>query len=73
MPGYFHIPSPYPYRNPFNESDPAKLAQLCAAAMVDEIEFQGTNTIAAFIMEPIQDAGGVIRQLHGPACAKASG
>lgn len=60
LPGCFHIPSPYPYRNPFNETDPAKLAQLCAAAMVDEIEFQGPNTIAAFIMEPIQGAGGVI-------------
>lgn len=60
LPGCFHIPSPYPYRNPFNETDPAKLAQLCAAAMVDEIEFQGPETIAAFIMEPIQGAGGVI-------------
>jgi len=60
LPGCFHIPSPYPYRNPFDETDPAKLAQLCAAAMIDEIEFQGANTIAAFIMEPIQGAGGVI-------------
>lgn len=60
LPGCFHIPSPYPYRNPFDETDPARLAQLCAAAMVDEIEFQGPSTIAAFIMEPIQGAGGVI-------------
>lgn len=60
LPGCFHLPSPYPYRNPFNETDPAMLAQLCAQAMVDEIEFQGPDTIAAFIMEPIQGAGGVI-------------
>ena len=60
LPGCFHIPSPYPYRNPFNESDPAKLAQLIASTMEDEIAFQGANTIAAFIMEPIQGAGGVI-------------
>ena len=60
LPGCFHIPSPYPYRNPFNEPDPARLAQLCAQAMIDEIEFQGPDTIAAFIMEPIQGAGGVI-------------
>ena len=60
LPGCFHIPSPYPYRNPFDETDPEKLADLCVAAMVDEIEFQGANTIAAFIMEPIQGAGGVI-------------
>lgn len=60
LPGCFHIPSPYTYRNPFNETDPAKLAQLIAASFEDEILFQGANTIAAFIMEPIQGAGGVI-------------
>ena len=60
MPGCFHIPAPYTYRNPFNESDPARLAQLCAAALEDEIAFQGANTIAAMIMEPILGAGGVI-------------
>ena len=60
LPGCFHIPAPYPYRNPFDETDPEKLAQLCAAAFEDEIAFQGANTIAAFIMEPILGAGGVI-------------
>ncbi|WP_299881200.1 aminotransferase class III-fold pyridoxal phosphate-dependent enzyme [uncultured Sulfitobacter sp.] len=60
MPGCFHIPAPYTYRNPFNETDPEKLAQLCAAALEDEIAFQGANTIAAMIMEPILGAGGVI-------------
>ncbi len=60
LPGCYHIPAPYTYRNPFNESDPEKLAQLCAAALEDEIAFQGANTIAAMIMEPILGAGGVI-------------
>ncbi|MDA7423656.1 aminotransferase class III-fold pyridoxal phosphate-dependent enzyme [Thalassococcus lentus] len=60
MPGCFHIPSPYTYRNPFHETDPAKLAQLIAQSMEDEIAFQDPSTIAAFIMEPIQGAGGVI-------------
>ncbi|PUB12395.1 aminotransferase class III-fold pyridoxal phosphate-dependent enzyme [Yoonia sediminilitoris] len=60
MPGCFHIPAPYAYRNPFNESDPEKLVQLCLAALEDEIGFQGADTIAAFIMEPILGAGGVI-------------
>ncbi|ATG34193.1 aminotransferase class-III [Phaeobacter piscinae] len=60
LPGCFHIPAPYTYRNPFNESDPERLAQLCAAALEDEIAFQGANTIAAMIMEPILGAGGVI-------------
>ena len=60
MPGVFHIPAPWTYRNPFNESDPARLAQLCAAALEDEIAFQSADTIAAFIMEPVLGAGGVI-------------
>ncbi|WP_273508279.1 aminotransferase class III-fold pyridoxal phosphate-dependent enzyme [Planktotalea frisia] len=60
LPGCFHLPSPYPYRNPFNETDPAQLAQNIANAFEDEVQFQGANTIAAFIMEPIQGAGGVI-------------
>lgn len=58
--GCFHLPSPYTYRNPFHEADPAKLAQNIAATMEDEIAFQGAGSIAAFIMEPIQGAGGVI-------------
>jgi putrescine aminotransferase len=60
LPGCFHIPAPYTYRNPFNEADPATLAQLCLQALEDEIAFQGANTIAAMIMEPILGAGGVI-------------
>ena len=60
MPGCFHIPAPYTYRNPFNETDPERLGQLCLQALEDEIAFQGANTIAALIMEPILGAGGVI-------------
>ena len=60
MPGCYHIPSPYTYRNPFNETDPEKLSAYCIAALEDEIVFQGANTIAAFIMEPVLGAGGVI-------------
>lgn len=60
LPGCFHAPAPYTYRNPFNESDPAKLAGLILSTIEDEIAFQGGNTIAAFIMEPILGAGGVL-------------
>ncbi|MFK7997659.1 MAG: aminotransferase class III-fold pyridoxal phosphate-dependent enzyme [Granulosicoccus sp.] len=34
--------------------------QLCAAALDEEIAFQGADTVAAMIMEPILGAGGVI-------------
>ena len=60
MPGCYHLPSPYTYRNPFNETDPERLAQLCLSAMEDEIKFQDPSTIAAMIMEPVLGAGGVI-------------
>ncbi|WP_334192526.1 aminotransferase class III-fold pyridoxal phosphate-dependent enzyme [Pararhodobacter sp.] len=60
LPGCYHITAPYPYRNPFGETDPAKLAQLILAELEDEIAFQGAGTIAAFIIEPILGAGGVI-------------
>lgn len=60
LPGCFHLPTPHTYRNMFNETDPEKLADLCVAAAAEEIAFQGADTIAAFIMEPVQGAGGVI-------------
>ena len=60
LPGCYHLPAPHTYRNPFNESEAAKLADLCAASIEDEIKFQGAQTIAAMIVEPILGAGGVV-------------
>lgn len=60
MQGCFQITSPYTYRNPFDEDDPETLAALCIKSLEDEINFQGADTIAAFIMEPVLGAGGVI-------------
>jgi len=60
LPGCFHIPAPWTYRNPFDESDPARLAELCVSMLEAEIKFQSPDTVAAFIMEPVLGAGGVI-------------
>jgi putrescine---pyruvate transaminase len=60
LPGVFHLPAPWTYRNPFNTTDSAVIAQKIAALFEDEIAFQGADTIAAFIMEPVLGAGGVI-------------
>ncbi len=60
LPGTFHIPAPWDYRNPFDETDPGKIARLCANLLEEEIVFQGADTVAAFIMEPVLGAGGVI-------------
>lgn len=60
LPGCFHIPGPYLYRNPFGAESAEELARLSAAMLEREIAFQGANTVAAFVMEPVQGAGGVI-------------
>ncbi|MER8417553.1 aspartate aminotransferase family protein [Mesorhizobium sp. M1329] len=59
-PGVFHLAAPYAYRNPFGTSDPAEIAQAIARQFEDEIAFQGADTIAAMIMEPVLGSGGVI-------------
>ena len=45
---------------PFDEENPARLAQLCAQQLEDEIASESADTIAAFIMEPVLGSGGVI-------------
>lgn len=60
LPGCFHIPGPYLYRNPFGAESAEELARLSAAMLEREIAFQGANTVAAFVMEPVQGAAGVI-------------
>ena len=60
MAGSYHIPGPYLYRNPFGTDSAEELARLSAGMLEREIAFQGANTVAAFVMEPVQGAGGVI-------------
>ncbi len=60
VPGCFHIPAPWVYRNPFGETDPARLAELCATLLEEEIISQSPDTVAAFIMEPVLGSGGII-------------
>lgn len=60
LPGVIHLPAPFPYRNPFNISDGAEIAAAIGRLFEDEIAFQGADTIAALIVEPVLGAGGVI-------------
>lgn len=60
LPGCHLAETPYTYRNPWNEADPARLAQLCVQNLADVIAQAGANKIAAFVAEPVQGAGGVI-------------
>jgi len=59
MPGILHIESPYPYR--FVNKTPGVSDGVAAANLLEEaILREGPETVAAFIAEPIQGAGGVI-------------
>ncbi|MEY9999612.1 aspartate aminotransferase family protein [Sinorhizobium fredii] len=60
LPGVFHLPAPWTYRNPFGTSDGAAIAAAIGRLFEEEIAFQGADTIAALIVEPVLGAGGVI-------------
>ena len=59
LPGARHVPLPHEYR-----CDYCALAGRCRGICADEIErlieFEGPATIAAIIMEPVQNSGGAI-------------
>lgn len=59
LPGCFHLDSPWDYRNPWGLEGEA-LGRAVAQALERELVFQGPDTVAAFIAEPVQGAGGVI-------------
>lgn len=59
LPGFFQVDSPYLYRNPWTQ-DHAELGEICAAMLEREIQHQGAESVAAFIAEPVQGAGGLI-------------
>jgi len=58
VPGFVHIPSPYPYRY----LAPAGVSQGIAAAneLEKTILQEGADTVGMFLAEPVQGAGGVI-------------
>jgi adenosylmethionine-8-amino-7-oxononanoate aminotransferase len=59
LPGCFQVDSPWTYRNPYSE-DPEELADAVITQIERTIMAQGPQTVAAFIAEPVQGAGGVI-------------
>ena len=59
VPGFIQIPPPYPYRRDeahTEEDHGTKMAQW----LDDVINFEGAQTVAAFIMEPMISGGGVL-------------
>jgi putrescine---pyruvate transaminase len=58
--GFIHIPNPNAYRYPGEIQDGETVAQAAARALEETIIREGADTVAAFIAEPIQGAGGLI-------------
>lgn len=59
VPGFLHVYPPYSYRSIFGEDK--EESDLKAAQMLDEmINWEGADSVAAFIMEPFISGGGVI-------------
>lgn len=58
VPGFVHIPSPYPYRY---ESEAGTSQGVAAANELEKaILAEGPDTVAMFLAEPVQGGGGVI-------------
>ena len=58
MPDFHQVESPVLYRNRWTQ-DPEELGKICARELEREIQYHGAETVAAFIAEPVQGAGGV--------------
>ena len=59
LPGFVHVPAPYPYGTN-SPLDPVAYGQWCLEETARIIEREGSGTIAAMFVEPVQGAGGVI-------------
>jgi putrescine aminotransferase len=59
VPNFLHVQSPYPYR--FEGVKPGEtIGQAAARQLEEKILAEGPDTVAGFIAEPVQGAGGVI-------------
>ncbi len=60
VPGFVHVPAPYPYRFQGEVKPGETVGQAAARAVEEAILREGPDTVAAVIAEPVQGAGGVI-------------
>jgi adenosylmethionine-8-amino-7-oxononanoate aminotransferase len=69
-PGFIHVSAPYAYRNAEGMSE-GEFVQSLVKELEETIEKEGAETIAAFIGEPVQGAGGVVvpPETYWPAIA----
>ena len=60
IPNILYASAPYYYRNAKPGASPAEYAQSLASELDQLIEKEGPDTVAAFIVEPVMGAGGVL-------------
>ena len=60
FPGVFHAPQPLPYRCEYGGATPEECADRCAGAVEDIIKFQGPDTVAAVVAEPVSSPLGAV-------------
>ena len=60
VPNFLHIPAPNPYRFEGEVKGGETIGLAAARALEDAILREGPDTVAAFIAEPVQGAGGLI-------------
>ena len=60
VPGFIQIEPPYCYRCPYETSGYPVCGLACARGLEDAIQSEGPETVAAFIMEPVMGAFGIV-------------
>lgn len=60
IPGFLQIEPPYCYRCPYEKRGYPECGLECATALENTIQSEGAETVAAFIMEPIMGAFGIV-------------
>ena len=60
VPNFLHVPSPNPYRFEGEVRKDETIGLAAARALEEAIVREGPDTVAAFIAEPVQGAGGLI-------------
>ena len=58
--GFLHVPDPNGYRYCGERNDGESVAEAAARALEETIASEGADTVAAFIAEPVQGAGGLV-------------
>ncbi len=59
VPGFIHVPPPYCYRCPFGQTYGSCNIE-CATSIEQTINYEGAESVAAIIIEPVISGGGVI-------------